>query len=120
MPETNARAISAGGWRDETKAIAVRPDGLARKLRAAWSCLSRITFRVAVFYPYYFTLHQLLRRLPLPCGGNFFFFLIGVAGFVVCALLWWVTSDPDGWLISVGIPVGLSLIAGLVRVWILA
>ncbi|HUY13200.1 MAG TPA: hypothetical protein VMX16_06140 [Terriglobia bacterium] len=118
MPETNAQAISTGRWPEEAEKIAARPDGLARKLRVAWCYLLRVTFAGAVFYPFYSTPQQLLRWVPLPCGGNFFFFLIGVAGFVVYALLWWVTSDQDGWLISVGIPVGLSLIAGLVRAWI--
>jgi hypothetical protein len=117
MPEANAQAISAGTWPEEAERIAARPDGLARKLRAAWNCLSGITFRVAVFYPSYSTLQQLLRRLPLPCGGNFFFFLIGVGRIIACILFGLTGSDQDGWLTSVGIPVALSLIAGLVRAW---
>jgi len=48
----------------------------------------------------------------------FLFVLIGVAGFVAYVLFWLASSDQDGWLISVGIPVGLSLIAGLVCAWI--
>jgi hypothetical protein len=120
MPETNAQAISVGGWRDETKAIAVRPDGLARKLRAAWCYLSRLTFGIAVFYPYYFTFHQLLRRLTLSSGEGFSIYFIGVTGIFAYAYVLFgrTSSDQDGWLITIGIPVGLSLIAGLVRPWI--
>ncbi|GEM_PF-3911537 len=120
MPEARAEAMQAGGWPDEAERIAVRPDGLARKLRAAWSCLSRITFRVAVFYPYYFTLHQLLQRFTLSSGEGFSIYFIGVAGIFAYAYVLFgrTSSDEDGWLISVGIPVGLSLIAGLVRAWI--
>jgi hypothetical protein len=122
MPEANAQAISAGGWRDETKAIAVRPEGLVPKLHAAWRFLSPLAFRGAVFYPYYSMLQQLLRRLTLPYGENISIYFIGVAGIFAHAYVLFgrTSSDEDGWLMSVVIPLGLSLIAGLVCAWISA
>jgi uncharacterized membrane protein (DUF485 family) len=118
MPEVNAQAIPAGGWPAEAEKTAARSDGFGSKLHSAWRFLSRVTFGIAVFYPFYAAFQQLLRRLILPSAETFFVFFIGVAGFVAYVLFWSTGSDQDGWLITVGIPVGLSLIAGLVRAWI--
>lgn len=119
MLEANARAISAGGWPEEAEKTAARPDGFARKLRVAWSCMLRLTFAGAVIYPFYFVLQQVLRWVTLPSGELFFIVLIGAAGLVPFAPLYFSRSDQDRWLISVVIPVGLSLVAGLVGLWIL-
>jgi hypothetical protein len=116
MLEANARAISAGRWPDEAEKTAVCPDGFGSKLRVVWCFLSRVTFGIAVFYPFYSTLQQ-LQRLIFPSGEAFLSALIGVAGIVAYVLFWSTSSDEDGWLITVGIPVALSLILGLVRAW---
>ncbi len=118
MPEANAQAISAGEWPEEAEKTAERSDGFGSKLRAAWCCLSHVTFGIAVVYPFYSTLQQLLRQFTIPSGEAFFVFFIGVGGIIACVFFGLTGSDQDGWLITVGIPAGLSLIAGVVRAWI--